>query len=94
MKESEIHDEMDVLLRDSMTAPPPALPTKFAQQVTRHVRSRRLSQGRRRVLRLYTLAAFVVVLVIMRSQEIEWYLIGVSVVATATVGGLIRAWLR
>ncbi len=87
-------DEIDVLLQESMGGPPPKLPPTFSQQITRRLRPRRLSPGGRRALQLYILAASLVIVPIMRSQGIEWSLIGASLATTAAIGGLLRARFR
>jgi hypothetical protein len=82
-------ETMDQLLREAMSAPPPALSPGFDERLLKRTRPRRLKPGGRLVLAGYALAALVVSIWAMRSQSIEWTLI----VAAVAVPVLIIATL-
>jgi hypothetical protein len=71
---------MERLLREAMSAPPPALSAGFDERILRRARPRRLGPGGRLVLAGYALAALAVSIWAMRSQSIGWIVIVAAVV--------------
>ena len=88
-------NEIDALLRESMSsAPPPTLTPTFTQRVTERLRPRAPSALARRALRLYALAAVVVSVAVMRSLRVEWSLIAASLAVTAAIAAILRSRIR
>jgi hypothetical protein len=73
-------EKIDQLLREAMSAPPPALSPGFDERLLKRARPRRLRPEGRLVLASYALAALAVSVWAMRSQSIEWTLIVTAVV--------------
>ena len=85
-------DEMDRLLRETLSADPPELSPAFDVRVLRAVQPRRLSTIGRAVIALYAVAAAVVVVWAMRDLDIR--LVGAAVTATVPIAAGVSAYGR
>ena len=87
--------EIDNLLRRSMAAPVPSLPSDFDQRLMREVRrgSQPLDRYRRILLAGYGLIAAVTCGVVMRGQGLDWGAIAVTILGPLALVAAAR-WTR
>jgi hypothetical protein len=80
-------EEFDNLIRRSMTAPVPSLPSDFEQRVMRKVRQRSapLDRYHQNLLILYGLVSVIVSVVAMRGQGLGWVPVAGMILAPLTL---------
>jgi hypothetical protein len=89
-------DEMDRLLRETISAPSPVLSPNFEWNLERKLNDGppRLTATGQRVLRIYALAALLISVLAMRIAEVDWMWIAMAITAPATFSGTLVWALR
>lgn len=91
----QMEEGVDRLLRRSMAAPVPALPTDFDRRLMQEVRRRKqpLDRYRRMLLGCYAVVSVVVSAILMRGERLDWGVVLGTLLATIALIAITRpAW--